>query len=261
MANDCLVTKLKGSVDADLPVFDGVRIKVAAGQGSSIQIARVATTPEKVYGTRLLAVKNCSFSVTDHTTQETVTGTDVSTVSEHHLIISVLITDTTKVAEYIIYGVNSIKGMGSHDSFNRNNFGIADFGVYKTMPELVDVNFNSVIDTISINLDEFLAESALTIANLTYVSCNRASADYKTSGHLSSLNSCSGLKSLNLYNSAVSGEIKDFARAIASNGATSGQLSMNVYGSGVTFGGNPVASLSGWYIITWDASDVYMTQV
>lgn len=246
---NCLVTKLKGSVDANLPILNELRIRFfnvgvsAAGRTFTINVRNQGATLKRVSGNGTFTVDGGS-SVTEaqlSNGSHTIVGTD----NDFEISLS---------DKYVIWSIGPLdgslsitKGWGidvSQLDYNRS-FGSLilngnqDFNTIFS-PKYSARMYFTRLQGVCVNLDSFdYGVSYQGIPEL--LKLLPADSGY-SKGSIVNLAKYIKLNEVVTYSPNVTGEIDDLCAAQIAAGRTTGSISFGVVGSSITDNGNVITS-------------------
>ena len=261
MANDCLVTKLKATVNnSNLKKLGVIKMRIVVG--ANAQINRMAENSTlgaqmkiKAYGDGYFTTtKGGNVRLGDEVTfsQEVfpVQGEyDIEVSYKYNAHDLVMLNVTVKDIDFSDFDYTELKNIGYFEDSTNVDY---DKIPSKNFNNLVNLNFDTNRNG-KLNIDNFANNTTLTIlrinsvvngqisGNISALSNNTALTkfDCKTSkitGDISALGGCTALTRTEIYQSKISGSIESLAAAQVAAGRTSGSLVV-FYSAPVTYNG------------------------
>ena len=244
MANDCLVTKLKGVVQNDnLDKLNIITFTVYAGCNFRI-------TPTANITINSTVGMKCYYGTSND--GQTVTSTTVQHEAEASIDLSAG-SEVSIESKYSIYNfaarwdpalninISKLAYSALHYLYAPGSGVTGELSAFKTTPNLTEAFLGST--NISGNL-----QNLSNCVGLEKIEIDQTNIG----GSITDLGNLINLISINLYRTAVTGSIEELAAAQVSAGRTSGTLDVT-YGAPITYNGEPPVD-SGRTIITFDSS-------
>lgn len=252
MSTNCLVTKLKASVDNDtLLYFGALKFRMPAGVEKVIlrTISWEDDNPDTIApnGTKVKILSNGYFK---HPSDPTPVYYDEHVVTNES--IAIFPTDNTKPVDFIIYGYDSYSPTGKFAKTSLICYNPIDSLIGYTNLKYLNLSvFDDVVD-----FNDF-SEKALTLANI--VSFIGSKINYKNTT-LSDLGTLINATVINISDSNLGGSIESLVEVFRNLGRTAPVTDLNFYGSNITYEGSPIGSMGGHYTLSWTENTISLTK-
>lgn len=259
----CLVTKLQEAVNTDLPYFDAVRYVLPAGKaptnpnsGASI-IRKLQNGDDNIetiapVGSVVTVISNGFLRHPVNETPRYEQGVPHTIGNE---TIAVIATDQTKPVEFIVQGFSSYSPGGL---YQRSDIVCKDVDRFKYMANLKYLSLQPTPADKLIDLEKFLENPVANISNVIEVYTGGALV---SGTDIALLSAFTGATTMQLANSNLIGTIESLVAAFRAVGRTAPVTKFVMGGNtNVTFEGNSVGSMWGYYTLSWTNNTISLTK-
>ena len=260
MANNCLVTKLKGVVDNDsLPVFNALRIYVDVAQGDNISQRTIQIYNEGEFTMKAVGGTMRWSSEPEGTAYTEISGSNSPTIVFNPGKYTVYFTSKYGINGFAPGQSGSIKNF-TVDLSDLYNLATMYVQTYRTTGDIRPMNVLGgdimFYDATSLDISAMYDKSTMDLSifrNCTDLT--RMQKQTGISGNILDLSKSIGLTYISFRNPGVYGEINDLAASMRANGRTSGTLSIESCLSNITDDGNIISheyivSKGGQYVVS-----------